>query len=125
MLRLPFPRAVISFLSVRGKDFDTLSEALSDDANVLSAFSRQQLEGEKAAGHYPIKRRIRVCDRCGGDHGEVYFLPFCAQRHPNQTHWAACPATGEPMIIEAEPEEVPRESCERVPGSLSAHIAGL
>ncbi len=53
------------------------------------------------------KRRpvnIRKCARCGGDHDGLGFTAFVvpvelAPRSPSYTHWAACPKTGEPILM--------------------------
>lgn len=40
---------------------------------------------------------VSDCPRCEGDHGSLSFQPFTAS--DEYTHWAACPKTGEPILV--------------------------
>lgn len=45
---------------------------------------------------------IKACARCGGDHAELEFAPFTLPLIIGpfaRTHWALCPKTGEPIIV--------------------------
>lgn len=53
-------------------------------------------------------KRIVFCGRCWREHESVEFRPFTKSfRMLGQdfTHWASCPASGEPMLLSAEPED--------------------
>jgi hypothetical protein len=41
---------------------------------------------------------MKRCARCGQDHGPIDFDRFI-NPPPNVTHWAPCPATGEPILL--------------------------
>lgn len=45
------------------------------------------------------------CARCGGDHDKLEFFPFTRMSRvggKKVTHWATCPATGEPIFMITE-----------------------
>ena len=42
---------------------------------------------------------MKLCPRCGGDHGEVEYRRF-ELGDQNFTHWAYCEATGEPLLLD-------------------------
>ena len=50
-----------------------------------------------------LKLLVNNCARCGGDH-HVEFRKF-SQACENWTHWASCPETGEPILMQFEEDE--------------------
>lgn len=54
-------------------------------------------------------RNIRNCSRCGGDHDEVEAKKMERPHAPSEahplvwTHWAACPTSGDPILIMVTP----------------------
>jgi hypothetical protein len=50
---------------------------------------------------------LRGCTRCGADHDSVSFLPLTRPVTGETgilfTHWASCPATGEPLLLLTTP----------------------
>ena len=51
--------------------------------------------------------KIRGCARCGGEHVHVIAQEFSRKETAPSTHWALCPVSGDPVLINvsAEPEE--------------------
>jgi hypothetical protein len=48
---------------------------------------------------------VEGCARCGGKHADLDFKPFSQNSIKDSdgadwTHWALCPATGEPLILQ-------------------------
>jgi hypothetical protein len=54
--------------------------------------------GRCAVADRSFTTKVRGCARCGGDHRAVLFKPFRRACDPF-THWAACPRTGEPILL--------------------------
>lgn len=54
--------------------------------------------------------RVATCPRCGADHGS---LPFATvDHHERYTHFATCPATGQPLLVrEVDPRGHCCEAC--------------
>lgn len=57
-----------------------------------------------------LKVGVRNCARCGDDHSGLVFKAFTIRpiTHGDGvtfTHWALCPNTGEPIIMEIEKTE--------------------
>lgn len=50
--------------------------------------------------------RVRACARCGRDHERIEFKAF---KHApiEASHWATCPRTGEPLLMQFEREPAP------------------
>jgi hypothetical protein len=46
------------------------------------------------------KATITNCARCGGDHPDLVFTKLARPILDEYTHWAACPKTGEPVIMQ-------------------------
>lgn len=49
-----------------------------------------------------VVRSVRNCARCGADHSRMTFTKLRTPGqppHPRWTHWAVCPATGEPIMM--------------------------
>jgi hypothetical protein len=46
---------------------------------------------------------VRGCARCGGDHNELHFerleMPVIDDDGTTWTHWAPCPANGQPILM--------------------------
>lgn len=57
---------------------------------------------------------VSGCGRCGGIHTELSFVPFI---NPiligpvKRTHWALCPATGEPLMMHIRPTGEMQHHC--------------
>lgn len=53
-----------------------------------------------------LETDIRSCARCDGDHDAMKFQPFTRPAFVGATgevyasHWAPCPVTGEPLLLE-------------------------
>lgn len=54
---------------------------------------------------------VRWCARCGGDHPNLTFerLDRHVDGDPPMTHWASCPATGEPILMRIAERPTPRD----------------
>jgi DNA-directed RNA polymerase alpha subunit len=52
---------------------------------------------------------VHNCARCGGDHAGLTFLPF-TRPPPGATHFAPCPANGEPVLMACEVGDPPAEN---------------
>lgn len=55
-------------------------------------------------GNEPITvERLVNCARCGGAHNNLTFTPLTQpvsyRYEPPSTHWAPCPANGEPILL--------------------------
>jgi len=54
-----------------------------------------------------MKIDITRCARCGNDHIDLEFKPL-SRPMGNWTYWAACPVTGEPILLRVVPERQPK-----------------
>jgi hypothetical protein len=48
-----------------------------------------------------IETDVVHCARCGETHRNLFFKPF-GHRAAHYTHFAACPETGEPILMHVE-----------------------
>jgi hypothetical protein len=54
---------------------------------------------------------VKRCSRCGGNHTALVFKKFDRPVAPadltstSWSHWAPCPATGEPILLSVSPFE--------------------
>ena len=60
-----------------------------------------------------IELDVVGCARCGDTHRKLFFKPF-VHRAAHYTHFAACPETGEPILmrvdrLENQPSEGPNQ----------------
>lgn len=46
---------------------------------------------------------VKTCARCNEDHPELEFTPLTHSQN-DWTHWAACPANGEPIMLSQQTE---------------------
>lgn len=53
-----------------------------------------------AAGEGGVGLDAKLCPRCGGDHPGLVFKRL-QRAAREQTHWALCPTTGEPVMLRA------------------------
>jgi len=65
--------------------------------------SNKKASRQKHAWPITAKIRMQVCPRCGESHGEVEFRRF-ELGDAQFTHWAYCPATGEPLLLSMTPD---------------------
>lgn len=73
---------------------------------------------------------IRGCGRCGGEHQELRFLQLAREIVCNNGEsydfWAACPATGEPVLLQWDVEnrcDLPRAAQITENADLFMHLA--
>ncbi|MDE2099645.1 MAG: hypothetical protein KGL39_20500 [Patescibacteria group bacterium] len=59
----------------------------------------------------PLVVEVFDCPRCREFHGRVEFKPLT--RGSDCSHWAMCPVTHEPMLLENAPPE-PNAPCGRI-----------
>lgn len=58
--------------------------------------------------HTDVTATVRHCARCAGTHEHLTFRKFCnpipLEDEAHITHWAMCPAAGEPILMRVESE---------------------
>lgn len=66
----------------------------------LAEFERRRSSRQQGA---ICVERLTNCARCGENHDRgLCFVPIVGTPIPGATHWATCPATGQPILMRVE-----------------------
>ncbi len=62
---------------------------------------------------------VQACARCGADHADLAFQAFARPPLPS-THWAPCPTTGEPILLQVLDDQPVLPALEAITRRLQA-----
>ena len=71
-----------------------------EDVEQSETLKKALKDGTLVCGEILEIKDLSGCVRCGGDHpGSIFFSPLLRAEEGESSHWAPCPANGEPLLL--------------------------